>query len=731
MEWTIVFGLVIFAVIALLLSFMTAMRVTTRTARKNAQRQADQDQIGEYFVRAVGTSSTFPESVTASTDMNKYAWMDSEAKEFLVYCNDTYGYTYATQYATEKGNFGNFYRDDAFYRKLSVSQNGSPVLDIVVAEQVTYDESGFLLTKSSNPVTTFDIVEWTNHDTVGALQNDESGLFQKLWHWIGGIFRVTEEVNAGYAVKFDAAGGVCSSTFSYYIPGTSDPIVLERPVRSGFDFLGWSDGENTYAVTDEGNSRYTPTRSVTLMAQWKEQPKPVYTVTFHANGGSVSPASATGSAVSLPVPTRNGYDFAGWYTAVTNGTRIDGTSYAPTGTVTLYARWNGKTYSVTDEETGNTVGRFTVRDYEQTVDCSPATRKGYGFSGWDMITQNTDGKPSSVSDKSIVIPADAYGNIRVKARWEASSYSITFVGEGSLPEHMSYVYSTASQQKTLPTPSRSGYDFTGWILSAETNSTPAPTLAGNTLTVPAGAIGEIKIKAGWESTGGCFASGTLITMADGTYKRIEDIKPDDTVLAYDHETGKAVPAAIAFIEADGDREYSVINLEWSNGAKSRIIYEHGFFDLDLMRYVYIREDDLERYIGHRFYSGKYENGEYTAGAVVLEKAYVTREYTGCYSFPTVYHLNLYTDDMLSMPGGITGMFNMFDFDDCLRYDAEKKQADIERYGLFDYQTVAAFIPYETFCQYPAQYLNVSLGKGLLTQTDLLYLIERYGRLDVE
>lgn len=70
-----------------------------------------------------------------------------------------------------------------------------------------------------------------------------------------------------------------------------------------------------------------------------------YTVTFDANEGSVSPASAkteNGKLSTLPTPTREGHVFTGWYTAK------DGGELVTTGTVfsadtTLYARWRVKT----------------------------------------------------------------------------------------------------------------------------------------------------------------------------------------------------------------------------------------------------------------------------------------------------------------------------------------------------------------------------------------------------
>lgn len=49
--------------------------------------------------------------------------------------------------------------------------------------------------------------------------------------------------------------------------------------------------------------------------------------------------------------------------------------------------------------------------------------------------------------------------------------------------------------------------------------------------------------------------------------------------------------------------------------------------------------------------------------------------------------------MLSMPGGIKGLFSVFEVDaETMRYDEEKMRADIEKYGLFTYEEFAELVP---------------------------------------
>ncbi len=222
--------------------------------------------------------------------------------------------------------------------------------------------------------------------------------------------------------------------------------------------------------------------------------------------------------------------------------------------------------------------------------------------------------------------------------------------------------------------------------------------------------------------GECFATGTLLTLADGTRIPVEDLKPGDILRVFNHETGTYTYAPILFIENDGVKEYNVINLIFSDGTHTKLIYEHGLFDLDLNKYVYITEENYAEFIGHRF-AKESDNGY---EIVVLEQSYVEKEVIGCYSLTTNYHMNYFIDGLFSMPGGITGLFNYFEYGENLGYDQEKMQADIEKYGLYTAEDFAEYLPEELFNEiYPVKYLKVSVEKGLMTFEDILAIIERY------
>ena len=218
----------------------------------------------------------------------------------------------------------------------------------------------------------------------------------------------------------------------------------------------------------------------------------------------------------------------------------------------------------------------------------------------------------------------------------------------------------------------------------------------------------------------CLLPQTTITMANNVKKQVKDIVAGDLVKVFNHETGEIDVAPITFNDCDAADYYNVVNLHFSNGSYVGVISEHGFFDLDTMKYEYIDETNYRNFIGHRFYN---EYGD----AVTLDRAYVDTQYTEVYSPTSFFHFNYFTEGLLSMPGGITGLFNIFDYADNLQYDQEAYARDIETYGLFTYEDLAPLGVTEImFEAYAGKYLKVALGKGILTEEYLAYLIERYG-----
>jgi len=126
--------------------------------------------------------------------------------------------------------------------------------------------------------------------------------------------------------------------------GASQTISVA--VSSGFSFSHW---EGTTSTSSSFTCTVSEEKDYTFVAYAKAN---TYTVSFNANGGSVSTTSKTVTFNSaygtLPTPTRANYTFGGWWTAANGGTRVyDTTTYSTVGNQNLYAHWTAITITNT------------------------------------------------------------------------------------------------------------------------------------------------------------------------------------------------------------------------------------------------------------------------------------------------------------------------------------------------------------------------------------------------
>ena len=223
---------------------------------------------------------------------------------------------------------------------------------------------------------------------------------------------LTSTYQASYTVTFNANGGSVSTT-SKTVTNGGTYGTLPTPTRSNYKFDGWY-------TSASGGTKVTSSTTVnltgnqTLYAHWTYSPAS-YTITFNANGGSVSTTSKTvtngGTYGTLPTPTRSSYKFDGWYTKASGGTKVtSSTTVNLTGNQTLYAHWTNPAasypYNVGDNvwakiETVN--GSKTLLFYSLNGTLSRDWKKIVGFKNIEAISAIGFG---SGSDK-MYLPKDS------------------------------------------------------------------------------------------------------------------------------------------------------------------------------------------------------------------------------------------------------------------------------------------------------------------------------------
>jgi uncharacterized protein (TIGR02145 family)/uncharacterized repeat protein (TIGR02543 family) len=297
--------------------------------------------------------------------------------------------------------------------------------------------------------------------------------------------------NALYSVTFDRyyrnnngsypANGTAPATISNVMPGDSVILPSEGNLtRSGYVFGGWNTDSYGNGTNYAAGSYYKPTGSNTLYVKWIAQ----YKVTFSAYYSSGTAASGTlpadmtvisGDSITLPDKgnlTKTNYVFDGWNTSY-EGKGTDyavGSSYKPTGDVTLYAKWIAL-YSVSFYENGSgTTGTAPATIYVMPGDSitlpdkGDLTRSGYVFGGWNS---GINGSGTNYNAGSFYKPTGNIYNITLYAKWIAQ-YTITFNASGGTVSPTSGVTGADGTLALLPDPTEkdAGDIFVGWYRAA-------------------------------------------------------------------------------------------------------------------------------------------------------------------------------------------------------------------------------------------------------------------------
>lgn len=495
---------------------------------------------------------------------------------------------------------------------------------------------------------------------------------------------------------------------------------------------------------------------------------PYPSITLNANGGvfldgseqvterlltSLSSGTTQERLDALSEPSYVGHGFKGWGTTATATTPVDPSTIK--FDTTLYAIWEeAVTYQVTFDPNGKNedfssivavptaeTDNFTAYP-KKWANSDNSTTIEYYLKGWSKT------KGATTPDAKIAITEDTtlYAVWATKPTFKVTVGSVSLSSLGDLLSgdasytlavedeygntvlaDTSYTSSETSETTLHVTP---GYTVkVGTVVSPGANKggkTPQLT-GGSTHTMVAGENKEFHVT---KITLSCIVEGTMITLADGTRKPIEQLTKDDVVLIFNHHTGKMEPGYVAMLDhLDMEASWTdVINLQFSNGELLRTAGYHGVFDVTLNKYVFIDNMNFREFIGHEFYAAEYVDGEFVGKRVVLTDAYVTAEYVRIYNPTTVWHMNYFASGILNVTSNpdinnVSGHVNYFDLDENMKYDEEKMAEDIEKYGLYTYEDFQDYLTEEQFAALPFAYLKVSVGKGTLTWESIITIIE--------
>lgn len=434
----------------------------------------------------------------------------------------------------------------------------------------------------------------------------------------------------GLGVKFNANGGAFADgeTEKLVAATFNEAITAPEgdPVRSGYDFLGWSKNSGATIPAELGTltQEITADSTVVFYAVWKVETYPAENgITFNADGGAFADgetvkriAATYGEAIAAPAaPTRTGYTFEGWASesGAQTGSHDLGnlTVDLDETTLTYYAAWKAISYSENngvrfDANTGAFAnGMTTVRvaaTFDQPI-VAPAEepiKAGHTFKGWAATSTATE-PLESLGNLTQVIDPDA--PLTFYAVWEKETYigKITFnanngaFDDGETVKAIDITFGDAIVAPGVPT--RTGYVFKGWATSA--GALAGSTDLGNLTTDLSDT--SITYYAVWaEADGVEYTVKVYIMNTEGVYG-------DPEVKVTTGKTGDAVSADKFYTLTDG----LVLDSAYADEARTGVIAADGSTVLE----VHIKRNT---YTFSVIVDGVLTKNDYYFGAIVAE-----------------------------------------------------------------------------------------------------------------
>ena len=380
-----------------------------------------------------------------------------------------------------------------------------------------------------------------------------------------------EKPKGPFQVTFNANGGKFSNGKSqvvlttttgddgYQVCGANIP---EDPTREGYIFDGWdnttypastfaSPGHATDANIKSLFATFPIVQNLKMQARWKAASganvPAGMVITLDPAGGKVSPTKLTmdnaGKVTQpLPTPTRDGYEFAGWYLG--DWKVEQDMSY--TGPNTLTAHWTKpglteqKSVRVDFDPNGGVIksikghpaadifpasklaqdngifvdknsgrGMMTTDEYGQLDSLPVAEREGYTLDGWYQGS-------TKVTEKT-VFKADA----RLEAKWTKGSsngpFTVKFeLGYDKAPKTEIPKDQTVAKGKTVSLPDGkkltppTGCEFYAWCILNDKDGKLYPWKAASPVTA------DMTLVAGWVKKGATVKEGEALPKASET-----------------------------------------------------------------------------------------------------------------------------------------------------------------------------------------------------------------------
>lgn len=305
-----------------------------------------------------------------------------------------------------------------------------------------------------------------------------------------------------FTLSFDTSGG---NDVKSIVAKNGDSVTLPSATKKGYTFTGWLDSNGV--IHNAGSSYTMPIGGDELVAQWRVNK--LY-IQFHMNGGSLSDKVGSGISTKGDLITYKGSTYVQTFSYGETMTSTGLSDYnnpefinisklgyiAPSGaqwntsfdgtgtsydqyfvykvsdladlsngdvTLTLYVNWKPITYTINFDGNYGTSGSTSSMkvDYDSSVNLSlnGFSKDAHTFTNWNTHPYGTG--TSYSNEQEIKNLSNKNGDtITLYAQWEPNGISFNFKPNNGESDYS--LDGVLGDMYDLTTPSKTGYDFSGW-----------------------------------------------------------------------------------------------------------------------------------------------------------------------------------------------------------------------------------------------------------------------------